>query len=131
MAKTRAPRAAASWIAVVPMPEVPPWTRKVSPACRRPRPKTLVQTVKKVSQSAAGRAHVERARHRQRVVLVGQRVFGIAAAGQQRGDRVADLPGRAAGADGGDLAGDLEPGQVRGAGRRRVGAARAAARRAG
>ncbi len=79
--------------------------------------------MKKVSQSAAGRAHVERARHRQRVVLVGQRVFGIAAAGQQRGDRVADLPGRAAGADGGDLAGDLEARQVRGVRGRRVGAA--------
>ena len=53
VAKTRAPRAWASWIAVVPMPEEPPCTRKLSPARRRPRPKTLVQTVKKVSGSAA------------------------------------------------------------------------------
>ena len=53
MAKTRAPRAWASWIAVVPMPEEPPWTRKLSPAARRPRRKTFDQTVKKVSGSAA------------------------------------------------------------------------------
>jgi hypothetical protein len=46
VAMTVAPKALASWIAVVPMPEVPPWTRKVSPAARRPRSKTLVQTVK-------------------------------------------------------------------------------------
>ena len=32
VAKTRAPKAWASWIAVVPMPEEPPWTRKRSPA---------------------------------------------------------------------------------------------------
>ena len=51
--KTRAPKAWASWIAVVPMPLEPPWTRKVSPLARRPRSKTLVQTAKKVYGRAA------------------------------------------------------------------------------
>jgi hypothetical protein len=49
VAKTRAPKWRASWIAVVPMPDDPPWTRNRSPACKPPRMKTLVQTVKKVS----------------------------------------------------------------------------------
>jgi hypothetical protein len=53
VATTRAPNACASWIAVVPMPLVPPWTRIVSPFCSRPRWKTFVQTVKNVSGSAA------------------------------------------------------------------------------
>ena len=53
VAKTRTPRAWASWIAVVPMPEEPPCTRKLSPALRPPRTKTFDQTVKKVSGSAA------------------------------------------------------------------------------
>ena len=47
--KTVAPNARASWIAVVPMPLVPPCTRKRSPAARCPSWKTLAQTVKKVS----------------------------------------------------------------------------------
>jgi hypothetical protein len=46
---TVAPAALASWMAVTPMPLVPPWISSVSPACRRPRSNTLLQTVKKVS----------------------------------------------------------------------------------
>jgi hypothetical protein len=49
VANTRAPLARASCIAVVPIPEEPPWHRNTSPALSRPRPKTLVQTVKNVS----------------------------------------------------------------------------------
>jgi len=45
----RAPKLFAIWIAVVPIPELPPWTSKVSPARRAP----LCQTVKTVSGSAA------------------------------------------------------------------------------
>jgi hypothetical protein len=61
VAKTVAPKLAASWIAVVPMPDEPPWTRNRSPACKPPRMKTLDQTVKKVSQAAAAReAHALR-----------------------------------------------------------------------
>ena len=50
---TRAPKAVASWIAVVPMPEEPPWISTVSPAFKPPRSNTLCQTVKKVSGMAA------------------------------------------------------------------------------
>jgi hypothetical protein len=35
------------------MPLDPPWTRKLSPAASRPRSKTLLHTVKKVSGSDA------------------------------------------------------------------------------
>jgi hypothetical protein len=53
VAITIEPKALASWIAVVPMPDVPPWTSRVSPAFSAPRSKTLVQTVKVVSGIAA------------------------------------------------------------------------------
>ena len=36
MAITVAPNALASWMAVVPMPEVPPWTSSVSPGLQAP-----------------------------------------------------------------------------------------------
>ena len=49
---TRAPNCLASWMAVVPIPDVPPWTSSVSPFCKPPRSNTLCQTVKKVSGSA-------------------------------------------------------------------------------
>ena len=35
------PSALASWIAVVPMPEVPPWISSVSPGCSAVRSKTF------------------------------------------------------------------------------------------
>ena len=53
VAYTVAPNARASWMAVVPMPLLPPCTRMLSPAMSRPRSKTFVQTVKQVSGSAA------------------------------------------------------------------------------
>ncbi len=49
VANTRAPNARAIWIAVVPMPLVPPWTRNDSPLRSRPRSKTFIHTVKNVS----------------------------------------------------------------------------------
>src|SRR6516164_10660264 len=55
---TRAPNDLASWIAVVPMPDEPPWTSSVSPAFNRPRSKALCQTVKKVSGIAAAATSV-------------------------------------------------------------------------
>ena len=63
VAKTRAPKRLASWIAVTPMPEVPPCTSTVSPAPRPAPPNRLAQTVKKVSGSAPRPAHVERSGH--------------------------------------------------------------------
>ena len=53
VAITLAPNALASWIAVVPMPLVPPCTRNHSPAASRPRSNTLFHTVKNVSGTAA------------------------------------------------------------------------------
>ena len=46
VAMTVAPKALASWIAVVPIPDVPPCTSRVSPAVSPPRSKTLDHTVK-------------------------------------------------------------------------------------
>ena len=43
------PKALASWMAVTPMPLLPPCTSSVSPACSRAMWKTFCQTVKKVS----------------------------------------------------------------------------------
>ena len=59
-------------------------------AAHKPRWNRLVQTVKKVSGSAAASTMRERRRHRQ--ALAGRRdaIFGIAAAGDQGADRLAD-----------------------------------------
>ena len=46
------PNALASWIAMVPMPDEPPWISKVSPGFSAPRSNTLCQTVISVSGSA-------------------------------------------------------------------------------
>jgi hypothetical protein len=86
VAKTARPIARASWIAVVPMPDDPPWTRNRSPARSPPRMKTLDQTVKKVShRQAASRRSIPAGTGRAWAAWSG--VFGIAAAGQQRADR--------------------------------------------
>ena len=53
VAKTREPILFASWIAVVPIPEEPPWTKKRSPAFSLPRTITFDHTVKKVSGKQA------------------------------------------------------------------------------
>ena len=121
VAITVAPKALASWIAVVPMPDVPPWTSSVSPAVSRPRSKRFGQTVKKVSGIAAA-STIERPSGTGRaLVSCTDAVFGIAAAGEERGHRVADAKARRAGAERRHLAGDLQPGNVgRSAGRRRV-----------
>ncbi len=46
---TRAPAALAIWMAVTPIPEVPPWMRQVSPGWRCPMSNRFAQTVKTVS----------------------------------------------------------------------------------
>ncbi len=55
VAYTREPSARANWMAVVPMPLVPPWTSTDSPGCSRPMSNRLAQTVKKVSGRAPAR----------------------------------------------------------------------------
>src|SRR6185436_253111 len=49
---TLEPNALASWIAMVPMPDEPPWISRVSPGFSAPRSNTLCQTVISVSGSA-------------------------------------------------------------------------------
>jgi hypothetical protein len=53
VAITLAPKALPSWMAVTPMPLVPPCTSSQSPAARWARSNTLDHTVKKFSGSAA------------------------------------------------------------------------------
>src|SRR5665647_25789 len=55
VAITRAPRAAAIWIAVVPMPPEPPCTSRVSPARRRAAATIVDHTVQTASGRAAAR----------------------------------------------------------------------------
>ena len=43
--------------------------------------------------------HCHALRHGQRVILMGERVFRVTTAGQKRGNRIALLPARHAGAD--------------------------------
>ena len=104
------------------MPDEPPCTSSVSPLFRPPRSNTLCQTVKKVSGSAAASVKVKPAGSGSALLSCTAAVFGIAAARRQRADPVADAPALHARADGRHLAGDLEAGQVGGAGRRRIGA---------
>ena len=65
VANTVAPRALAIWIAVTPMPLVPPCTSRVSPGCSRARSNTLLQTVKKVSGRLAASTSLRPCGHRQ------------------------------------------------------------------
>ncbi len=53
MVITRAPIWLASWIAIVPIPPAPPWTRNVSSGVSPPTMNTLDQTVVVTSGSAA------------------------------------------------------------------------------
>src|SRR3954466_2969963 len=110
VASTVTPNAEASWIAVVPMPEEPPWTRKLSPGWRRPRSKTLVQTVKKVSGMAPASTIGRVAGAGRGWGAGGGAELGVPAARHQRHHAVADPPALDVGPDGHHLARDLEPG---------------------
>ena len=104
------------------MPEEPPWTRKLSPRGEAAAGEDVAPHGEEGLAETGGGHPVHAGRNRQGVVLVGERVLGVAAAGEEGADPVAELPARAARADGGDLARRFEAGQVGGAGRRRVGA---------
>ena len=86
---------------------------RVSPAASRPRSKRFGQTVKKVSGIAAASTMREAGGHRQGVGLVHLAIFGIAAAGHEGGDLVAEREAARAGTERDDLAGDLEARDVR------------------
>ena len=107
-------------IAIVPIPLVPPWTSSVSPSRAQPRSNTLCHTVNSVSGIAAASASDSAVGHRQAVARVGQAVFGIAAAGDQRADLRPASASDDAFAQRDDFAGNLQPGDRRGARRRRI-----------
>ena len=117
--KTVAPNARASWIAVVPMPLVPPCTRKRSPAARCPSWKTFAQTVKKVFRDARRLFHGKALWHRQALWAGRQAILGVAAAGDERADAVALTPAGVRGR-GGDGARDFHSEDGRCSGRGRI-----------
>ena len=102
------------------MPLVPPWIRIVSPAFSLPRWNTLVHTVKNVSGMPAAWIAREALRDRQALLVRHGGALGVAAAGQQRADRIADRPAAHVRAERGDDAGDFETGNIGRARRRRI-----------
>ena len=119
---TLAPKALASWIAVVPMPDEPPCTSSVSPAFSPPRSNTLCQTVKKVSGSAAGLGQVKPAGTGSALLSCTDAIFGIAAAGDSAQTWSPSFQRVDAGPSAATSPATSRPGQVGGAGRRRIGA---------
>ena len=90
VAKTRAPNALASMMAVVPMPLEPPCTRKVSPGLRLgavehigPHREEGLRHPRRLDETKPGR-------NRQGIVLGSNTEFRIAAAWHQRANPVAD-----------------------------------------
>ena len=117
------PNRAPSAIAMVPMPLVPPWTRAVSPSVAKARSNKLVHTVNNVSGIAAASTIDKRRRHGQALADRRGGIFGIAAAGEQGADRLADELGRNPLAGRGDRSGHFQPRNGGRAGRHRVEAA--------
>ena len=120
MTATRAPACLASWIAIVPMPLPPPWTSSVSPAASPAVRKTLEYTVQAVSGSAAASMSVVLFGDRKQLPGRDGHLLGVAAAGQQRADLLADVPSGDAVAEGRHGARALEARIGRRARRRRV-----------
>jgi hypothetical protein len=111
------PNSLPSRIAVVPMPLVPPWTSSGLAGLRA----AALEEVGPDGEEGLGQGrrldHREAGRHRQALALGRDAILGIAAAGDERADRLA--LSRAPG----DGAGDFEPGNGRRPRRRRVEAA--------
>ena len=117
---TRAPRAAASWIAIEPMPPAPPCTRNHSSRRRPPIMNTFDQTVHATSGRLAAVLEGHPGGHRHHLARGADDPLGVPAARQQRAALVADAPAGHAVADGRDGAAALEPEHVGGTGRRGV-----------
>ena len=118
---TRAPSALASWMAVVPMPEEPPCTSRVSPAFEPAALEHVVPDREECFRERRPPSTMKGRPGRQRVTFVSEAIFGVAAADHQRHDRVAQLPAaRLPAPQRYDLAGNLQPRNVGGARRRRV-----------
>ena len=120
MQATRAPKALPSWIAIVPMPLLPPCTSSVSPAASPASWKTLAYTVQAVSGNAAASVTLHPRGQRQHLPRRHHHLLGVTAAGQQRAHLVTRPPVRDAVADGADPARALQARVRRRARRRRV-----------
>ena len=89
---TVAPKCRAIWIAVSPMPLVPPWISTVSPRRSRPRSTRLFQTVKNVSGRLAASITVKPRGDRQAESRGRRAVLRVTAARRQRANGIADAP---------------------------------------
>ena len=92
VATTRAPSACASWIANVPMPPAPPWTRKTSSGRSPAIMNTLDQTVQATSGRAAAVTRSTPVRHRHHLTGGHHDLRGVPAAGQQGAHLVTEAP---------------------------------------
>ena len=82
VANTRWPKARAIWIAVTPMPLLPPCTSSVSPAASLARSNTLIHTVKNVSGSEAASTMLEPLGHGKALPRGRDAVLRVAASGR-------------------------------------------------
>ena len=119
---TRAPKALPSWIAIVPIPLLPPCTSSVSPLVSPASWKTLAYTVHAVSGNAAASVRPTPAGTGSSWPSRHHDLLGVAAAGQQRAHLVTRPPAGDAVADGPDPAGAFQARVRRRARRRRVAA---------
>ena len=95
---TRAPSACASWMAIVPMPPAPPWTRKTSSGRSPATMNTLDHTVQATSGSAAAVTRSTPAGTGITWPAGTTTLLGVPAAGQQGADLVTRSPVGDAGA---------------------------------
>ena len=87
---TRAPRAVAIWMAVVPMPLPPPCTSSRSPAWRPPTITTFDHTVHVGLHQPAGLDEIDALGHRRDQTRRHGDQLGVPAAGEEGADLVAD-----------------------------------------
>ena len=113
MAVTWAPALRPSWTAAVPTPPAAPWTSRRSPARRPDCVKTASWAVVKTSGTPPACVPVQAVGHGHGLALVDGRELGLPAAADDRHDPVADREALGARPEGGDLAGQLEPRDVR------------------
>ena len=107
---------------MVPIPLVPPWTSSVSPSVAQPRSNTLCHTVNSVSGSAAASASGRPVGHRQAMVGDGEAVLRHSRRRSPARRPAARAAPRRPRPRATTRAGDLEPGNVRRARRRRIAA---------